>query len=284
MPALVLLALGPLSGKTTIAVALAQRLRLEGKAVSLSRVGEDANAAADRELFTRIVGPATAGTVTLTEAPAGEQGVGADRVIVVSEATIEPAQLAQLCQPLAPRMAGVILNRVPARRLAAVRADVEASGVKVFGAMPEDHLLAAPTLGEVADALSAEKMFFDSTGDRPLKRIVIASISADPGQGYFDRTGAETVIVRSDKPDLQLAALNAGASAMIVTGDLPILGYVLDRAEEDMVPLLRTRLDTVGAVKIIENLYATRPFAGGAGKLQRAAALAAEIDLAPITS
>ena len=284
MPALVLLAPGPLSGKTTIAVALAHHFTSQGKAVSLSRAGEDANAATDRELFTHIGSPATAGAVTLTEAPAGEQLAGADRAIVVSEATIEPAQLARFCQPLAPNLAGVILNRVPARRRAAVRADIEATGVKVLAAMPEDRLLAVPTLDEVADVLNAEKMLFDSTGARSLDRIIIASISADPGQGYFARTGAETVIVRSDKPDLQLAALNAGASAMIVTGDLPILGYVLDRAQEDMVPILRTRLDTIEAVKAIENLYAARPFAGGTGKLERAAALAAEIDSASITS
>lgn len=284
MPALVLLAPGPLSGKTTIAAALAQQFRSAGKAVSLSRLGEDANAAADRELFARMGVPATAGMLTLTEAPAGEQSGSAGRVIVVSEPATEPAQLAQFCRPLAPNLAGVVLNRVPARRLAAVRADIEASGVKVLAAVPEDRLLAAPTLGEAAEALSAEKMFFDSTGVRPLDRVIIASIAADPGQGYFARTGAETVIVRSDKPDLQLAALNAGVSAMIVTGDLPILGYVLNRAEEDMVPMLRTRLDTIEAVKVIEDLYAARPFAGGAGKLDRAAALTAEIDLALITS
>lgn len=285
MPDLVLLAPGALSGKTTVAAALAQRLKSRGKTVSLSRLGADANAAPDRELFVRIGGPAEGAAVTLTEAVAGEQsaGAGAGRAIVVSDASIEAAQLAEFCRPLGTNLAGVVLNRIPARRAIRIRAEVEDAGLKVLGSMPEDRLLAAPTMSEVAEALSAEKMFFDSTGDRPLDRMSIASISADPGQGYFARTGAETVIVRSDKPDLQLAALNAGACAMIVTGDLPILGYVLDRAEDDMIPLLRTKLDTVEAVKVIEGLYASRPFAGSGEKLKRAAELAAEIDLALVT-
>ena len=92
------------------------------------------------------------------------------------------------------------------------------------------------------------------------------------------------MIVRSDKPDLQLAALNAGASAMIVTGDRPILRYVLDRARDDLIPMLRTSLETPDAVKVIEELYASKPFVGGTEKLSRAAALAGEIDLATIIS
>jgi BioD-like phosphotransacetylase family protein len=282
MPAFVLLAPTPLSGKTTIAAALAQRLKAEGKTVALSRVGDDTNAAADMALFAAISSPLDTAQITIAEATAGDSGTGADHAIVVADGTDPPGDIAAFCAPLAGKLAGVVLNRVPARRADAIKAEALAAGLKVIGMLPEDRLLASPTLGEVAEALQAEKMFFDSSGQRPLDRALIASISADPGQDYF--AGASTVIVRSDKPDLQLAALNAGVSAMIVTGDLPILSYVLDRAEEDTIPLLRTKLETADTVKVIEDLYASRPFAGGAEKLLRAAELAGEIDLAALLS
>lgn len=282
MPAFVLLAPKPLSGKTTIAAALAQRLKAEGKTVSLSRLGDDANAAADKALFAIISGSADSAQVTLAEAAAGDASSGANRAIVVADAALPAGEIAAFCAPLADKLAGVVLNRVPARRADAIRADAVAAGLKVIGIVLEDRLLASPTLGEVAEALQAEKLFFDSSAQRPLDRTLIASISADPGQGYF--AGANTVIVRSDKPDLQLAALNAGANAMIVTGELPILSYVLNRAEEDTVPLLRTKLKTADAVKVIEDLYASKPFAGGAEKLSRAAELTREIDLAALLS
>lgn len=283
MAALVLLAPKPLSGKTTIAAALAERIKSEGKTLSITRLGDDANATADKALFARISGPAGA-AITLAEAPAGEQSLTEGRAIVVADAAVAAGEIAEFCLPLAGKLAGVILNRVPARRAQQVRVDVEGAGLTVLGLVPEDRLLASPTLAEVAQALDAEQTFFDSKGDRPLDRTLIAPISADPGQGYFARTSADTVIVRSDKPDLQLAALNAGASAMIVTGDRPILRYVLDRAEEDMVPLLRTRLETPAAVDVIEELYASKPFAGGPEKLTRAGELLGEIDIAGILS
>ena len=281
MPAFVLLAPTPLSGKTTIAAALAQRPRAEGKTAALTRLGDDTNAAADKALFSTISSSADAAQVTIAEAAAGDAGTGADRALVVADAALTVGEIAAFCRTLTGE-AAVILNRVPSRRADAIKAEALAAGLKVIGMVPEDRLLASPTLGEVAEALQAEKMFFDSSGQRPLDRTLIASISADPGQGYF--AGANTVIVRSDKPDLQLAALNAGVSAMIVTGDLPLLSYVLNRAEEDAVPLLRTKLETADTVKVIEDLYASRPFAGGAEKLSRAAELAGEIDLAALLS
>ena len=90
------------------------------------------------------------------------------------------------------------------------------------------------------------------------------------------------MIVRSDKPDLQLAALNAGATCLIVTGGLPILSYVLDRAEEDEIPLLRTGLDTITTVNAIEDLFAAVPFQGGEAKVSRIAELLSEVDAASL--
>jgi BioD-like phosphotransacetylase family protein len=284
MPSVVLLAPAPLSGKTTIAAALASRLGAEGRPVALSRTGDDANSGPDAALLSRISADPGA-ALQLIEASAGSNsGISADHAVVVAGAGAAVDDLAEFCRPLAGKLAGVVFNRVPERQADELKAAAVAAGLKVIGLVPEDRLLASPTLGEVALALEAEKLFFNSSGDRPLDRTLIASISADPGQGYFSRTGADTVIVRSDKPDLQLAALNAGASAMIVTGDLPILGYVLDRAEDDMIPLLRTRCETPETVGVIEELYGAGPFAGGDEKLQRAAELAAVIDLSAITT
>ncbi len=291
MRAFVLLAPKPLSGKTTIAVALAQALRSGGRTVTLARLGDDGHANADRQLFTRLAGSqdAASADIAIMEAAAGEAGsipaaAGDARAVVIVDAALPADEIANYCAPVSSALAGVVLNRVPQRRAATVKADFEAKGLRLLGMVPEDRLLASPTLSEVADALKAERMFFDSNGDRPLDRTLIASISADPGQGYFTRTQADTVIVRSDKPDLQLGALNAGVGAMIITGELPLLGYVLNRAEEDGIPLLRTKLETVEAVNAIEDLFGSGPFAAGADKVRRAAELAGEIELAAFLS
>lgn len=192
-----------------------------------------------------------------------------------------PAQAADFVGGLGSDVAGVIVNKAPVKRIEAIRSELERAGIRPLALIPEDRLLASPTLKDVAQALDAETMFLDGAVGRVLDRPVIASIAADPGQGYFTHHGATAVIVRSDKPDLQLAALNAGATCLIVTGGLPILSYVLDRAEENEIPLLKTCLETVPAVGAIESLYGAAPFAGE-GKINRISELLGDFDVSAL--
>jgi hypothetical protein len=219
--------------------------------------------------------------VEIMDAPAGDVAAalaanpGARAVLVATPRSI-PEDVAS--QVRSNSIASVILNHVPTRRIEATRAAYEAFGVTALAIVPEDRLLASPTIGQFADALGADGENIGENRDRPLDRPIIASIAADPGQAYFARTEAQAVIVRSDKPDLQLAALNADAGCLIVTGGLPILSYVLDRVRENEIPLLRTQKDTRETVAVLEDLFGGAPFTGEP-KTRRIAALLGAIDL-----
>ncbi len=267
MPALVLLSPAPGAGKTTVAAAISRKVNV----AQMSRLDDEGNAVADASLFAKLGG---SGDLELIEASGADPSAAPSaKAVVVADAAIPGAELAAFCQSAGERMAGVVLNRVPARQRERVLEAVKGLGVKVLLALPEDRLLATPSLAEVARALQAQTLFFDLNGDRTLGGAVIASISADPGQGYFSDREASTVIVRSDKPDLQLAALNAGATCLIVTGSRPLLGYVTERAAADEIPVIRTALNTVEAMQTIEGLFASGPFSGSALKLNRLAEL-----------
>ena len=271
MPAYVLLSPEPGAGKTTVAAALARKLG----GATLTRLGDDANASADTVTFSKLSGQSA---TSVSEALAGDPSASPESRAIVVAAASSDADLTSFCSSVGSRLAGVVLNRVPTTRRERILADVTAKGLDVLFDLPEDRLLATPSLGDVAAALNAQTMYLDGNGSRPLGRAVIASISADPGQGYFLHRDANSVIVRSDKPDLQLAALNAGAACLIVTGDLPILGYVLERAEADEIPIIRTSMETVDAVKGIEGLYGSGPFSGSTEKLSRLAELTRDFD------
>lgn len=293
MPALIFVSPQPLAGKTTVTIGLARRLRAAGRTPALTRLPGDKDAQADGELFSRL-SEATPGAaqpptpdLDLIEAPSGDPlpSLAAHpdaRAIVVGGGPDPLPALVEYCREIGDPLAGVIINKTPARQMDSVRADAEAAGLTVIAVLPEDRLLAAPVLRDVAGALSAHVDHLGNGSLRPLDRPVIATISADPGQGYFAHYDATAVIVRSDKPDLQLAALNAGASCLIVTGGLPLLSYVLDRAEDDQIPLLRTGLDTISAVKSIEELFGSLPFAGGDAKLERISTLLADADISSL--
>lgn len=262
----------PLAGKTTIAAGIARRLASQRVHCTLERTGDDANKAADSALFK---GLSSGGEVYITEMAAGETFTGGEgRVVVVATPVEDPSAHAKTTG-----LAGVIVNHASARKFEETRAAYEKAGTKLLAIVPEDSLLASPTIGQVAAALNAEGENIDENRDRPLDRTVIASIASDPGQNYFDRTAATAVIVRSDKPDLQLAALNAGPTCLIVTGGLPVLSYVLERVADEEIPLLRTKLDTKETVSAIEQLFGARPFSGGDAKLRRIEELLADVNV-----
>lgn len=272
MPTLFVVSSGPLAGKTTIAAGIARKLASQRVSSTLERLGDDANAATDAALFSRLT---SGGEVHITEMAAGETFAGGDgRVVVVATPSEDPAAIAKTAS-----LAGVIVNHAAPRKVEAIRAAYQAAGAKLLAVVPEDALLASPTIGQVAEALSAEGENIEENRDRPLDRPIIASIAADPGQDYFTRTDATAVIVRSDKPDLQLAALNAGPTCLIVTGGLPVLSYVLERVADEEIPFLRTKLDTKDAVSAIEDLFGAKPFAGSDAKLRRIEELLADVNV-----
>lgn len=296
MPSLLIAAPQSLSGKTAVAAGLAERFTDAGRSVALLRLAGDEHAGADAEFFAslainaaRQTGPveplaATAGAdVTVVEAPAGDprqlaSTLAAKVVIVAAYADPMSGDISSYCRALEDSCAGVIITRVPHRRLGAARAAAEANGIRIVALVPEDRSLAAPTLGAIAGALEAEGSLLDGAREAVIDRPLISSISADPAQDYVARYNATAVIVRSDKPDQQLAALNAGAPCLIVTGGLSVLSYVQDRAEEEEIPILRTRYDTVGVVERLETLYAATPFSGRA-KVERVAQLMGDLDV-----
>jgi BioD-like phosphotransacetylase family protein len=289
----------PLSGKTTVAVALGQRFKDAGRTVALARLAGDGHADADAGLYAGLafndrrrpgpVEPQDAGTdadVTLIEAPAGDarglaESLPARALVVAAYAHPLPADLPSFCGALADSCAGIVITRVPRRRLEATRAAAQDLGARLVALIPEDRTLAAPSLSAIAEALDAEATFPDSTREDVIDRPIISSISTDPAQGYFARHAPNAVIVRGDKPDQQLGALNAGVPCLIVTGGLPVVSYVKDRAEEEEIPILGTPHDTVAAVQRLEALYAATPFSGRA-KVERAAQLAGELDIAAL--
>jgi len=183
-------------------------------------------------------------------------------------------QVAALQKELRQAFAGLVLTAVPRARTAAIADTLAQKGVASLALLPEDRLLSSPSIAEMAQALQAETLFADGRTEEVIERLTIASISADPGQDYFARFGRQAVVVRCDKPDLQLAALNAGSRCLILSGGCIPLAYVSERAEAEGVPLLITGKGTVVALQALEDLYFKSRF--GHQKAERIGQLMAE--------
>ena len=303
MPVLLVASLRPLVGKTAVSVAIAQRLQQDGYRLALARLTAaepDEAAQADARCFAFLSlsaekgdapfsldevaelakGTSSSDSVLIVELPAGSPAGEAVRtlggvvVLVERSADLTVDKVAALQKELGQAFAGLVLTAVPQARTAAIADTLAQKGIPGLALLPEDRLLSSPSIGEMAQALQAEMLFADGRTEEVVERLTIASISADPGQAYFARFGRQAVVVRCDKPDLQLAALNADSRCLILSGGQMPLAYVGERAEAEGVPLLITEKGTVAAVQALEDLFLNSRF--GPQKAERIGQLTAE--------
>ena len=80
-------------------------------------------------------------------------------------------------------------------------------------------------------------------------------MSADSALSHFRRKANKAVITGGDRTDIQLAALETSTRCLILTCNLYPAPHVLNRADELCVPVLLTKMDTLGAIEVIEGYF-----------------------------
>ncbi len=297
MATILVASLSPRAGKTTVITGLAQNLRQPGRRITALRLhsGDALQEGPQRDARLYSLSP------FLNDSPgvplSVEQAIGAiaalpaeqtvfvesdDNLSVDDVAAALGARIVYIGSPDANVAAhgrsdgaiGTIANKVAERRLDEVqRLQVNGATLPSLGSIPEDAVLASFTVGQLHDVLAA-KVLVDGDFDRVIEKVVIGPVSADPGREYFSRFPSNAVITRSHKPDLLLAALDAGTNCLIIAGGKPPLEYVIDRAQSYEVPVLLTVNNTFETARTLEEVYSTARFRGQR-KMERAAELTA---------
>jgi BioD-like phosphotransacetylase family protein len=295
-------ALHPRAGKTALASALAVTLAYGGRRMLALRLGgaDDAAAEADAAWFRTLpFARGRGGTpvsadqaqasmheqsdadgLLVLEAPQDAdlaslaQQLDAAVIVALRSADADALKaLAALNQDLGDRLLGAVAVAVPEKIAGQARAALEAGGARVLGVLPEDATLFAPSVIEIADALDAEVVLGEPEASDIIEHLMIGPITTDPGQPYYARPRSRrAVITRSDKTDLQLAAMHTDIDCLILTGGLQPSPYTIDRAADDEITVLLTSFDTRGAVEQLENIFAATRF-HSEEKLERMRAL-----------
>ena len=275
-------------GKSVVAAGLAAALRRDGASVRLERVEGEPSADADAAQLARVQGvrgsgaPIAANALptdsdhTVLEADvdvAAQLKAAADAVVVVvRHGEADDATLERTLQDLQPL--GVIVNAAPLEAVEAAGSRVVALGGAFLAALPSDRLLAAPLVRDMAAAIQGELSGDEDLFGEASQDLVVGPVSAHEGMDYFKNYPDKTVVLRHDRVDIALGALDYGPLCMIISGGRPTLPYIAQRAESEAFALITTALTTAEAVNAIGPLYGSAPFAGRR-KIERAAALIA---------
>ncbi len=221
-------------------------------------------------------GELTAETIADVKAALESAAGGADVTIVESSSALSPRDTRRLADAIDARVlvvgkhspnlaetfsawrdalderaAGCVANCVTRYAGAQAEADLQShADIPVLGVIPEERRLLAPSVRDVARHLDG-RMLSDCEDDALVERFMTLGFSMDPGEYYFGLHDDKAVIVRGDRPDIQMAALATSTVCLICTEGKEPIEYVRNEAELDEVPIIiveRGTLDTMDAL------------------------------------
>ena len=187
------------------------------------------------------------------------EGLDARVVVVLGYSSGAVADEARTARNLfGNRLAGVIINGVTRYKVREVR-DVqapalEADGIRVLATIPEDRRLLGMSVEQLAEHLGGRFLSWEEKKDNFVEHFLIGGLVLDWGVLYFERFENKAVIVRGDKPDIQMAALTTPTSCIVLTAGQPPIQYVQYEAGQEEVPLIQVDTDTLETAEALESL------------------------------
>ena len=131
---------------------------------------------------------------------------------------------------------------------------LEAEGIAVLGSMPRDRLLRSINVGDLARQLGGRVLSGEEGLGALVEDVVVGAMGTEHALSIFRRHRNFCVVTGGDRSDIQLAAMEAGARCIVLSGNLYPTSVILGRAEELGVPVVLVEHDTFTAADRVEML------------------------------
>jgi BioD-like phosphotransacetylase family protein len=155
-------------------------------------------------------------------------------------------------------LVGVALNKVPESQLKRVQNEASArfgtAGIGFLGAIPENRVLLAITVGELADSIQGKILNSADKSAELVENFMLGAMVVDSGLDYFGRKSNKAAVVRQERPDMQLAALETSTKCLVLSGSSePPFYNVMEKAENRGIPIISTESAIADIVASIED-------------------------------
>ncbi len=183
------------------------------------------------------------------------------KVVLLARYTpdLRPDEIVGAAASVGQRLLGVVINGVPRYRSNQVQKSVveplSDQKVPVLGVLPEERCLMGITVNQMARHLGGEFLLWEEKGNQLVDHIMIGGLVLDWGVPYFSQNDSKAVVVRGDRPDIQMAALQTPTRCLVLTGGHHPIQYIEHEAREEEVPVILVSSDTLTTVKTLETAF-----------------------------
>ena len=199
------------------------------------------------------------GTVIMDGLPIGDIGIGdVTRALSVQIAKSTNSQVIgiidvcldldswsiykNIAQELEGLFVGVVLNKVPRYRDHWVQSELvprmRSEGIEILSVIPENRVLAGVSVSQLAELVRGEVTHGQEYADRLVEHLMLGVNVMDSSIPYYQQRQNKAVIVRGDRPDLQMGALATDTACLVLTGDKRPAQYVEYEADKVDVPII----------------------------------------------
>ena len=134
------------------------------------------------------------------------------------------------------------------------------AGINVLGVLPEVRSLLGIRVSELANILDGNVITCQDKADELVENIMLGAMTMDSGIDYFNRKVNKAALIRGERSDMQLAALETSIKCLILTNNTRPLPVVIHNAESKRVPVMTIKKDANSAIADIEQALVKTAF------------------------
>ena len=219
-----------------------------------------------------------AGTASLAEA------LDAQTLLVVQgRRGLRASDVSEWKNSLGDRLAGVLVNGIT-RYMSAESAESIAPSfaeteIDLIGMIPEDRALLSISVDQIRAGLEGRYVVEEGDVNRPVEHFQVGCMSLDPGELRFGLYDNNAVVVRGDRPDIQMSALNASVACLLLTGGIDPIEYISYEAQEEETPVMVVESDTLTTMSLLNDVVTSTRLDTAAKVSMYAGLLEANADL-----
>jgi len=170
--------------------------------------------------------------------------------------TLATSKVVEVSQQLGQKLLGVVINFVPKSKIEQIKDSLRISfqkeGIKTIGVLPEERTLLGASVSELAKALDGEIVTHPEAEAEIIENIMLGAMSPDPATDYFGRKANKAAVIRGERADMQLAALQTSTKCLVLTDNVPPSPIILDEAETKRVPIIVVKQNIMTTIAGIE--------------------------------
>ena len=182
------------------------------------------------------------------------------RTLVVAQARrgLRGADLSEWSEALGDRLAGVLVNGstryMSTEASESIGPSFDEAGITVIGMIPEDRALLSVSVDQIRAGLDGRYAVDEGDVNGAVEHFQVGCMSLDPGELRFGLYDRNAVVVRGDRPDIQMSALNASVSCLVLTGGIDPIEYISYEAQEEETPVMVVESDTLTTMSLLNDV------------------------------